>query len=152
MCPLQADPNSDRDAFVEIQEKYIGQAMAQEKAAMQQLMTATEATGVITYPNPSDVLVGRGYPYQAFPGNNKLLEIIEEEFLERYRETSHPFEKTCIHLEVVKAVEEVRGGRFIKRTPQGWEVVNETVARKKVSSCFRSRKAKGLSTGIVEKQ
>ena len=106
-----------------------------------------DANGRILYPKPFDVLVGRGCPYQTYKGNVNLSDIVERQFLDDYRHITDKFEKTCIHIDVVKYIQNVVGGRFLERTTEGWKVVDDKVARKKVNSSFRSKMAKLKDAG-----
>jgi hypothetical protein len=100
---------------------------------MQGLVEESQRSGTIPYTNPNDVLVGRGRPYQTFPGNIMLSNLIDTQYLDRYIQTNR-VEKTRMHLEAIETVQNSFGGRFIKRTSEGWNVVDEIAARKKVGS------------------
>jgi hypothetical protein len=94
-------------------------------------------TGLIMYPKPLDVLVGRGRPYQDFPGNLRMLLLVDGH-MDRYWNCHDRFDKTCLFMDLVKKVQEY-SGRFLERKPDGWVVVNDTIARDKVSSGFRTK-------------
>ena len=68
--------------------------------------------------------------------------------LKRYTSTSDKFEKTCIILEVVKAVRD-SGGRFIQKVPESegcwWKVATDKAAREKTCSAFRNKMGKSGS-------
>eukprot|EP00339_Tiarina_fusa_P009404 CAMPEP_0117018054 /NCGR_PEP_ID=MMETSP0472-20121206/13999_1 /TAXON_ID=693140 ORGANISM="Tiarina fusus, Strain LIS" /NCGR_SAMPLE_ID=MMETSP0472 /ASSEMBLY_ACC=CAM_ASM_000603 /LENGTH=470 /DNA_ID=CAMNT_0004722569 /DNA_START=147 /DNA_END=1559 /DNA_ORIENTATION=+ len=96
-----------------------------------------ERTGVILYPAPTDVLLGRGRPYQDFSGNRRFAELIDTQ-MTRFRSCRSQFEKTCVIMDVVKTVHDSKG-RFLKRTAVGWEVISDEVARKKAGTTFRTR-------------
>ena len=92
----------------------------------------------IDYPNPEDVLMGRGRPYQEYPGNAFLSTIFNAR-REEYHQAGR-FEKTVMSYDITKVIHD-RGGRFIQRdeTTGGWFVVAENVAREKISGGFRTR-------------
>jgi hypothetical protein len=97
---------------------------------------------VFLAPNPKDVLIGRGRPYQDFSGNRRLAFLIDAN-LKRYREHSR-FEKTCLTMDLVKSVL-AYGGRFIERTDLGWKLIDESAAREKISRGFRTKFAKNTA-------
>eukprot|EP00339_Tiarina_fusa_P004947 CAMPEP_0117025988 /NCGR_PEP_ID=MMETSP0472-20121206/19143_1 /TAXON_ID=693140 ORGANISM="Tiarina fusus, Strain LIS" /NCGR_SAMPLE_ID=MMETSP0472 /ASSEMBLY_ACC=CAM_ASM_000603 /LENGTH=485 /DNA_ID=CAMNT_0004732857 /DNA_START=14 /DNA_END=1471 /DNA_ORIENTATION=- len=142
-CPLAEKSIHGRDTFIELHQRHTERRLFKDRQEMEQMLQESEATGIIPYPSPNDVLVGRGVPYQNFSGNRRLNDLIESKFLNDYNATAmDKFEKTCLYLDVIKTVKETLGGRFLGRTPEGWTVVTETAARKKVNSAFRSRLAK----------
>jgi hypothetical protein len=101
-------------------------------------------TGIIPYPKPDDVLIGRGSPYHGFAGNIRLSRLIDSQ-LARYRECGvDNFRKTCISMDVVKSVEEY-GGRFIQKNKKGWLLADYTIARQKAANAFRAKMAKFVS-------
>jgi hypothetical protein len=100
-------------------------------------------SGIILQPQPHDVLVGRGRPYQEYPGNQRLGSLVEAQ-LERYRNTEDRFEKTCIILETVQNSK----SRFLQKTPEGWwKVAPDKAAREKTCSAFRSKMGRTNNDG-----
>lgn len=98
-------------------------------------------SGIILYPQLNDVLVGRGRPYQGYPGNIRFGQLIEAQN-DEYHTRSDKFAKTCISIDIVKRVKEY-GGRFIERTKDGaWTVIDDSAAREKTAIGFRSRVSK----------
>ena len=98
------------------------------------------AKNIIEFPTSQDILLGRGRPYQEYPGNLALSEIIEQH-RQRYQ-LANRFEKTCISKMVVQIVKEQRGARFLQRAGEDskeWEEVSDSVAREKVSHGFRTK-------------
>ena len=95
----------------------------------------------IESPNPNDVLVGRGLPYQTHIGNLRLGDLVETKYLSHFMSTDSKVEKTLINLSVVNDIRQQKLGRFIERTSQGWVLSSDEQARKKVNSCFRSKVA-----------
>eukprot|EP00339_Tiarina_fusa_P030000 CAMPEP_0117072084 /NCGR_PEP_ID=MMETSP0472-20121206/50700_1 /TAXON_ID=693140 ORGANISM="Tiarina fusus, Strain LIS" /NCGR_SAMPLE_ID=MMETSP0472 /ASSEMBLY_ACC=CAM_ASM_000603 /LENGTH=136 /DNA_ID=CAMNT_0004795971 /DNA_START=267 /DNA_END=674 /DNA_ORIENTATION=+ len=103
---------------------------------------------IVSHPNPMDVLVGRGISYTSFSGNQRWNRLILAH-LEKYSESSNNFEKTCITVEIVN---QVRGykGRFLTRTDEGWEILEDARARGKVAMCFRNtRRAQLMSAAAA---
>jgi len=124
----------------ELVEEYLQRRLNLEKAEDERLVQEEVGTGIIKSPAPNDVLLGRGRPYQNFSGNHRFLELVDV-YMERYLKCSSQFETSCLILDVVKSVHDY-GGRFLKRTELGWEVVTEKVARTKTGASFRTRNAK----------
>jgi len=129
--------------------QYLLRRYVKDRRETNQEQKQAMASGVSLYPNQNDVLVGRGVPYQNFAGNRYLGRLIEESYLERYREVTDRFEKTCIHMEVMKEIQD-GGGRFLETTPDGWIVVADEVARSKVWSAFRNKLAKQKSSDDID--
>jgi len=95
-----------------------------------------QPAGVIDFPGARDILLGRGKPYQEYPGNLLLAQYLDcrrEEYLGVDR-----FEKTVINMAVTKHFKE-GGARFLQRDGQAWVEVDETAARQKVASGFRTK-------------
>ena len=105
-------------------------------------------TGVILYPNPMDVLCGRGRPYQDFPGNIRVGEMVDEQ-VPTYLKTSERTVKTMIANGIVERVKEA-GGRFLSRRKDGWKIADEKVARGKISQALRVRTLKLVRTEGME--
>jgi len=94
----------------------------------------------IEYPRSVDVLFGRGKSYNDFNGNTSMYAHIDR-YKDRYQRTASKDEKTLIAETVLLTIKE-SGGRFLKRSKDpmdGWVTVTDTVAREKISHCFRSR-------------
>eukprot|EP00934_Nitzschia_sp_Nitz4_P001182 Nitzschia sp. Nitz4//scaffold38_size140716//53689//55150//NITZ4_003139-RA/size140716-snap-gene-0.142-mRNA-1//1//CDS//3329550054//1182//frame0 len=109
-----------------------------------------KSRGIIRYPSRLDVLVGRGKPYQDFPGNNILLAIVAE-YSDLYGQSYHCQDKTILSLRIVQKIQQ-DGGRFLQRTMDGWIVVEDAVAREKVAQALRMRvkKQRDGTTDIQE--
>jgi hypothetical protein len=91
----------------------------------------------IAYPRTTDVVLGRGRPYQDYSGNQRLARTIDS-YREQYSQANDTFEKTCITMNVVKRIHELKG-RFLQRTSDGWKEASDDVARAKVSQAFRTK-------------
>ena len=100
-----------------------------------------DSLGVIDFPSPEDILLGRGRPYQGYSGNLKLAEIIESH--RRVYQQARRFDKTCIAMQIVNTIK-MNKGRFLQRQAGGggWVEVDDAIAREKVSSGFRTRTRK----------
>jgi hypothetical protein len=96
----------------------------------------------IAYPLSSDILIGRGRPFQDFPGNIWLWGVVDEHRIRHQLSNKH--EKTDICKEIVKLAKVARA-RFLRRVVDDatddvwWEQVSGEVAHKKVSHVFRTK-------------
>jgi len=92
-------------------------------------------------PQPKDALLGRGRPFQNFPGNLALTDIINVNRT-RYA-ASKKMDKKIITTEIVNGIRN-SGGRFLRRVNDDnhseidWEEVDFETARLKVSHSFRT--------------
>ncbi|MGK3745483.1 MAG: hypothetical protein ACI90V_012344 [Bacillariaceae sp.] len=92
-------------------------------------------------PHPNDVLLGRGRPFQLFPGNLALTDTINI-YRTRYV-ASKKMDKKIITSEIVGNIRN-SGGRFLKRANDDnhsdvdWVEVDFETARLKVSHSFRT--------------
>jgi hypothetical protein len=103
----------------------------------------------VDYPTENDCLLGRGRPYQDFPGNVQLSKLINSR-REEYNRADR-WQKTVISYDVARTIADL-GGRFLQRDNMtgGWKVVDEGVARDKVASSFRVRvRLYGANTGDI---
>jgi hypothetical protein len=94
-----------------------------------------KAAHEIGAPTSIDVVLGRGKPFQEYPGNLRLQEIIEKHW-SRYQ-VADRFEKTVITMEIVTATKS-SGGRFLKKDGDSWILVDDTVAKDRVSHSCRN--------------
>ena len=96
------------------------------------------AKNQLDYPTTLDVLLGRGRPYQKFPGNLQLSNMIDARQAV-YQAATQQLEKTAISNGILVAIKEM-GARLLKRSDCGqyWVEVSDLVAREKVSHGFRN--------------
>merc|ERR1712176_496024 len=89
-------------------------------------------------PTNLDVLMGRGGRSNHHPGNQRYRKEIErvEEF---YKSTDDKDEKTSISETLVLYVQSY-GGNFLEKDEVGWYVIEDSVARSKVSQALREDK------------
>lgn len=103
------------------------------------------ASLTITFPTQRDVLLGRGKPFQDFPGNIRLNQLVKHRGKD-YDEANKGG-RTVYITEIVHTIHQM-GGRFLKRTTTDkdgtvlflWEEADIATAHKKVNNCFQSRK------------
>jgi hypothetical protein len=112
--------------------------LEQQKEAEHRQRDLSLALARIYFPLTRDVVMGRGRPFQEFPGNVRLRMNIDLD-RERYESAMHG-EKLRMCAEVVHMMK-ASGGRFLKQneSKDGWEEVGEGVALDKVSHTFRSQ-------------
>ena len=95
--------------------------------------------GAVDLPSKLDVLLGRGSPFNAHPGNKRLHEMVSLRFVE-YDNTPRA-EKTRIAVEIVGDVHK-SSGCFLKQDDESgmWVKVSNLEARNNVSHCFRRKR------------
>jgi hypothetical protein len=95
---------------------------------------------IIVVPNRLDVLLGRGKPIQEHIGNLRYHALLCNK--QSAYEAARKFDKMEIAKQIVDEVHSY-SGRFLKQEGAGWTIVDDTVARGKVSHAFRTRRAAG---------
>jgi hypothetical protein len=98
-----------------------------------------QANGSILFPLCNDVLLGRGRPYQEFPGNRRMAELVEEH--REVHQSGSKLEKTALANKITYIIKDPNG-RFLKKTEGengDWVEVTDKVAREKVSHAFRTK-------------
>jgi len=93
-----------------------------------------EATKLIV-PGPFDVLIGKSYMCREHIGNIRYRSLVANHQTQ-YKNLSS-LDKTAMALMIVGMVKE-SSGRFLKGDSGSWVEVDDKVARKKVSHCFRT--------------
>jgi hypothetical protein len=102
---------------------------AKRAAALQDL----NITGRIEIPTCVDVVLGRGRPYQEYPGNIRLADIIDEH--RTVYQASSRSEKTTLSYKILSIIKDNFGGRLLKKCDGdvgGWMQVSDDTAREKV--------------------
>jgi hypothetical protein len=116
--------------------------LLEQQADFEEQMTTPN--GTVMYPDNYDVLLGRGRPFQNFPGNANLVELVEDRRQEY--EGSNRLHKTNLTKEIMQVIQ-TAGGRFLKRhddsAGQGWLEVSQEAAREKVSHSCRTKRGSG---------
>ena len=92
----------------------------------------------IIVPGRLDVLFGRGKPIQEHYGNLRYHALLDN-YQSAY-EQAKKFEKMEIAQRTVEQVHSY-SGRFLKQEGAVWVVVEDSVAREKVSHAFRTRRS-----------
>jgi hypothetical protein len=95
--------------------------------------------GAVDLPSRSDVLLGRGKPFNSSPANRHLHEIVAD-FYDRYN-TLLRAEKTKLAEEIVGMVHSY-GGHFLEQDEESgmWVEVSNLTARNKVAHGFRRKR------------
>jgi hypothetical protein len=91
----------------------------------------------VVVPSPLDILMGRHWEAQCHTGNLRVRSTIDKHG-DAY-DTSKKLEKTQIAQGVVEELK-ASGSRFLKSDGAGYVLVNDTVAREKMSCAFRNRR------------
>lgn len=159
ICSDDLPMNSTGELDVETFKKKVQERREIESKIKERAQSST----LIEHPTSLDVLLGRGRPYQDFPGNVRLNQVVE--LRRQAYESTTKVEKTAIAFEIIHALNSL-GGRFLKRvstsssspddthdttgcnnTGSGgggggsyWEEVDITAAHRKVSNSFQTRK------------
>jgi len=89
-------------------------------------------------PTEKDVLMGRGGKSNHHPGNMRYRAEIDR-LQEEYKKTDDKDEKTNISETLVLHVQSY-GGNFLEKDDDGWYVIDDVVARRKVSQALREDK------------
>lgn len=90
-------------------------------------------------PTDLDIILGRGKVVQKHAGNIRLRGLVDAHLV--IYENARPLQKTEIAEQIVNHIKALTG-RFLKPGDQGWEEVEDTIAREKVSHTFRDRRRK----------
>jgi hypothetical protein len=113
-------------------------------------LQATRKKQGVVNPTTDDVLLGRGRPFQEWVGNLRLGKLIDQH-KNTYHDASR-FEKTCTSMDIVNIIKS-GNGRFLQKCKGEdkdengeWMEVDDTVARAKVSSGFRTKSRKNEAT------
>jgi hypothetical protein len=97
-------------------------------------------TDLIYFPSVNDVLLGSGFAYQNFPGNQYFISFVKLQEGTYNDAGPRRLKKTAISAQVVKSLQEA-GSRFLQRAgneEDGWVHVDDHTARQKVSHAFRN--------------
>jgi hypothetical protein len=90
----------------------------------------------ILTPSNSDVLFGRGKPFQQRHQGNMLISVLVESLAAQSGESNNK-EKTVLAQEVLIKMKNT-GVNFLKQVDGIWEVVDDLSARENISNTFRS--------------
>lgn len=107
-------------------------------AEVRSKVSEVDAEGRIGKLSNDDILLGRGKPFQNHPGNQRMLQIVDDH-KERYLSEKRD-KKRAIVEEVLEIIQK-DGARFLKRIDHGeyWRQVVVTVSFEKVSHALRSK-------------
>eukprot|EP00980_Cylindrotheca_fusiformis_P019830 scaffold6966_cov112-Cylindrotheca_fusiformis.AAC.8 len=93
----------------------------------------------IIIPTPQDVLLGRGRPFQEFPGNMALNDALDAN-RKAYQQATSRRDKTNLSQKILTEIQK-KGGRFLMQQQQSsgehWIVVKDLKAREKIAHGFR---------------
>ena len=96
-------------------------------------------SNMLQYPAKFDILVGRGQPYQSYPGNQRLNHFVKL-YREQYLRATERYMKTCIAAAAVKQLQDT-GSRFLERKEMGWVIADEEVCVEKLAKALRRKKS-----------
>jgi hypothetical protein len=86
-------------------------------------------------PRSSDILLGRGKKVQNFSGNINFRKMLETN--RPIYDSSSKFEKSVLIETILKNIKET-GGRFLLHGENGYQEVDDDIARKKISHAWRN--------------
>lgn len=119
-------------------DSYLQYRREKDREILQQEAAGATSAEHLLYPRQQDVLMGRGRPYQTWPGNIRLTNLVLDH-TDRYTQaTEQGFDKTTIVSYIVGLVERDNHGYFLQRTDVDWQKVKEQAARNKVSQLLRA--------------
>lgn len=96
------------------------------------------------------VLMGRGRPYREWLGNAELSKMVAMHADRYMGKHSDYLDKGMVAMEIVQRIQ-IDGGRFAQRTDEGWETVDDQVAKEKVSQALRTEvRQRNNGTGTLE--
>jgi hypothetical protein len=102
--------------------------------------TANVAAGRIAIPNPEDILLGRGKPYQHHPGNEAMRRLVE---LHKDRYNTLPRDKRGVVTNALMGQLRGMGARFLKRDDatktSAWQVAKSSEVYEKLCHALRQR-------------
>ena len=99
----------------------------------------------VVVPGPKDVLFGRGKFAQSHVGNVRYYNIIASRQTQ-YDNASSLEERSLVAADILLSIKEF-GGRFLKSEKTSWVVVDDAMARDKVTNAFRTRRRKLNAVG-----
>ena len=91
------------------------------------------------YPNPQDILCGRGWPYREHSGNQRFVERMNPHRV-RYQQAKR-IEKLILATDIAHTILEDKqtNCRFLKRSSHGWIELSEQEAIERVTRALRSK-------------
>lgn len=117
----------------------------QREKEIQHIRSSSSST-IIEYPNHLDVLLGRGKPYQDFPGNIRLNQLVERQRL-TYENLNKGEKSVCI-MEIVHTIH-LMGGRFLQKSKQGRQRQQRIVSSSS-SSSDKTKQQHTLEDGMIK--
>lgn len=125
---------------------YIETRRVKEAVERQKRGDENIASGLIDFPGKFDVLMGRGRPFLGWQGNVRLSKLIHKNADQYMENKINRVEKTMLAMKIVQIIQ-INGGRFIQRTGNGWILVDDKMAKEKVSQALRAAVRSRLNGG-----
>ncbi|KAL3902282.1 MAG: hypothetical protein SGILL_010877, partial [Bacillariaceae sp.] len=95
-----------------------------------------QSLAVVECPRPNDILLTKTRRASSHPGNQKLRQVLEERYEERY--AAHPMKKQIITNEVADHLEEKLSCRFLVKNKESlWVPAERTTVLDKLGNSFR---------------
>uniref|UniRef100_A0A7R9ZNL5 DUF6824 domain-containing protein n=1 Tax=Craspedostauros australis TaxID=1486917 RepID=A0A7R9ZNL5_9STRA len=117
----------------------ITKCLARDRDALQRYYAGKPKECIEGQPQPRDILLGRGRPYQKYPGNMDFAQLLQKRKTSYNDPLKTKSEKTELTKQLVKELRDA-GVRFLKRDKSGdwWQEVPDTVARERVAMSLRN--------------
>jgi hypothetical protein len=91
---------------------------------------------IVECPQPNDILLTKTRRASGHPGNQKLRQVLEDRYKERY--SAHPMKKQSITSQVADHLEEKLHARFLVKNKESfWVPADRNVVLDKLGNCFR---------------
>lgn len=116
-------------------ELYIQERLRVEQQHQEQLQKEMEQDRVIMYPSPKCVLMKHSGRF--WMGNANISALVCA-YSDRYRRAPKRLDKTMIAMEIVQRIQ-LDGGHFVERSPKGWKIVDDQLAKDKVAQALRAK-------------
>eukprot|EP00525_Craspedostauros_australis_P008384 CAMPEP_0198128742 /NCGR_PEP_ID=MMETSP1442-20131203/50033_1 /TAXON_ID= /ORGANISM="Craspedostauros australis, Strain CCMP3328" /LENGTH=182 /DNA_ID=CAMNT_0043788963 /DNA_START=24 /DNA_END=569 /DNA_ORIENTATION=+ len=134
-CDSESSASNTRNAWFRKQV----QLLRSKESVLVDVIKSQMPPNTILFPLKDDIVLGRGKPYQSFPGNLKFVEILED-YKDVYHHCKSRTDKTSLSSKLLKVIKD-RGMRFLQRHGQSdgmyWEEVTDEVARQKITMSLR---------------
>jgi hypothetical protein len=131
--------SSSGELKIDRHKEFLEMLRRRESKHISMMVAGEERKPIINIPSRSDVLFGRGKPFQQHPGNLRLNMLVES-MAEEYDSKRMRKEKTAFADEVAEEMKRT-GVRFLHKVDGIWEEADESMIRDKVSNTFRSVRA-----------
>ena len=118
-----------------LHKKYIQRRKEIEAKELKERIERETKSGIILYPQPNDVLIGKGRPYQNYPGNRRYGAMIDSN-LDLYHKEIDRFAKMCLTMDIVKQVQAYQE-KYRSLKPQANRTINRARSKESEANVIR---------------